>query len=339
MGQSLDSGKMSGRAKAAILLISLGAEASAGVFRHLRQEEIDELTLEIAGVGHIAPETKTAVVEDFYETAVANQYISEGGLDYARTVLEQALGADRANEVMNRLTQSIQVSPFEFLRRTDAAQILNVISNEHPQTVALIMAYLPSETAARVIGALPEDLQSEVAMRIALMDRTAPEVIREIERVLERKLSSVISHDFTSAGGLTALVELLNNVDRQTERTILESLDEQNPELADEVRRMMFLFEDIVLLDDRAVQQVLREVDAKELAVALKGTTEEVQGKVFKNMSERAVANIKEDLQFMGPVRVKQVEEAQTKVVAIIRRLEDAGQIVVSRGNEDELVS
>lgn len=330
---------MTGREKAAVLLVSLGAEASAEVFKHLRQEEIDELTLEIAGIGHITPERRSAVVEEFYETAVAQEYIAEGGLEYARTVLERALGADRASEVMGRLSTSIQVSPFEFLRRTDAAQILNVIANEHPQTVALILAYLPPETAAQVVSALPEELQAEVAMRIALMDRTAPEVIREIERVLERKLSAVINQDFTTAGGLRALVDLLNQVDRATERTILEALDDQNPELADEVRRMMFLFEDIVLLDDRSIQQVLREVDAKELGVALKGTSDEVKDKIFRNMSERAAAIVREDLEFMGPVRVKQVEEAQQKIVAVIRRLEEAGQVVIVRGGEDELVA
>lgn len=329
---------MNGRQKAAILLVSLGAEASAQVFKHLRQDEIDELTLEIAGIGHVPQERKQSVVEEFYETALAQDYIAEGGLEYARAILERALGSDRANDVMTRLSGSIQVSPFEFLRRTDAGQILNVIANEHPQTVALVMAYLPPETAAQVVSSLPDELQAEVAMRIALMDRTAPEVIREIERVLERKLSSVINQDFTSAGGLRSLVDLLNQVDRATERTILETLEEQNPELADEVRRMMFLFEDIVVLDDRSIQQVLREVDTKELAVALKGTGDEVQEKIYANMSERAAAIIKEDLEFMGPVRVKTVEEAQQKIVAVIRRLEDAGQIVIVRGGEDQLV-
>lgn len=329
---------MNGRQKAAILLVSLGAEASAEVFKHLRQDEIDELTLEIAGIGHVPQERKQSVVEEFYETALAQDYIAEGGLEYARAILEKALGSDRANDVMTRLSGAIQVSPFEFLRRTDAGQILNVIANEHPQTVALVMAYLPSETAAQVVSSLPDDLQAEVAMRIALMDRTAPEVIREIERVLERKLSSVINQDFTSAGGLRSLVDLLNQVDRATERTILETLEEQNPELADEVRRMMFLFEDITALDDRSIQQILREVDTKELAVALKGTSEEVQEKIWSNMSERAAAIIKEDLEFMGPVRVKTVEESQQKIVAIIRRLEDAGQIVIVRGGEDQLV-
>lgn len=329
---------MTGRQKAAILLVSLGAEASAEVFKHLRQDEIDELTLEIAGIGHVPQDRKQAVVEEFYETALAQDYIAEGGLQYARSILEKALGGDRANDVMARLSGSIQVSPFEFLRRTDAGQILNVIANEHPQTVALVMAYLPPDTAAQVVSALPDELQAEVAMRIALMDRTAPEVIREIERVLERKLSSVINQDFTSAGGLRSLVDLLNQVDRATERTILETLDEQNPELADEVRRMMFLFEDITVLDDRSIQQVLREVDTKELAVALRGTSDEVQNTIYSNMSERAAAIIKEDLEFMGPVRVKQVEEAQQKIVAVIRRLEDAGQIVIVRGGEDQLV-
>lgn len=331
--------ELNGRQKAAILLVSLGETASAEVIKHLRQDEIDELTLEIAGVGHVKPEQRHSIIQEFYETAVAQEYITEGGIERARSLLEKALGSEKAGEVMDRLSASIQVTPFEFLRRTDPAQILNVISNEHPQTVALILAYLPPDTAGEVISSLPDDLQSEVAMRIALMDRTAPEVITEIERVLERKLSSVLSQDFTSAGGLTALVDLLNQVDRSTERTILDSLEEQNPELAEEVRRLMFLFEDIVLLDDKSIQQVLREVDAKDLGVALKGTTDPVKDKIFKNMSQRAAEMIKEDLEFMGPVRVKQVEEAQQKVVGVIRRLEEAGRIVVARGGDDELVS
>lgn len=327
-----------GRKKAAILLVSMGPEASSAVFRHLRQEEIDELTLEIASLGAVPAARKTEVMQEFYDTAVAQDYISEGGLDYARGLLVRALGAEKANEVMSRLSTSIQVSPFEFLRRTDASQVLNVISNEHPQTIALILAYMPADTAAQVISALAPELQSEVAMRVAIMDRTAPEVVREIERVLERKLSSVLTQDFTSAGGIRSLVEVLNQVDRTTERTILESLDEQNAELADEVRKLMFVFEDVMLLDDRSIQQVLREVENKELGLALKGTTDEVKEKIFKNMSERAAAIIKEELQFMGPVRLKQVEEAQQRVVTIIRKLEDAGTIVISRSGEDELI-
>jgi len=332
-------GGMNGRQKAAVLMVSLGADASAAIFQHLRQEEVDELTLEIAGVEAVTPDTKESVVQEFYETAIANEYITEGGLAYAREVLERALGSERANEVIGRLSHSIQVSPFEFLRRTDASQVLNAISNEHPQTVALILSYLSSASAGQVISSLSEELQAEVAMRIALMDRTAPEVIREIERVLEHKLSSVISQDLTSAGGLKALVEVLGQVDRQTEKTILDSLEEQNPELADEVRRMMFLFEDIVLLDDRSIQQVLREVDGKDLGVALKGTEEPVQEKIFQNLSQRAAEIVREDLQFMGPVRLRQVEEAQQKIVSVIRRLEEGGQIVVARGGDDDLIS
>ena len=331
--------KLSKRQKAAIVLVSLGQRAGAEVFRHLKDDEIEELTLEIAGLGPISAELKQRTIQEFYETAVAQNYITEGGLAYARGVLEEALGSEKANKVLDRLSQSIQVSPFEFLRRTDASQILNAVANEHPQTVALILAYIPSETAGQVISSLPDDIQSEVAMRLALMDRTAPEVIHEIESVLERKLSSVINQDFTTAGGVKALVEVLGAVDRGTERTILESLEEQSPDLADEVRRLMFLFEDIVMLDDRSIQQVLREVDGKDLAVALKGTSDTVQEKILKNMSSRAAEIIKEDLEFMGPVRVSQVEEAQQKIVGVIRKLEEAGTIVVSRGGDDDLVA
>lgn len=331
--------KLTGRQKVAIVIIALGPKAGAEVFKHLKPEEMDELTLEIAALGPISSELKQKVLNEFYETAVAQNYLTEGGLAYARSVLEQALGSERANEVLERLAAAIQVSPFEFLRRTDASQILNVVSNEHPQTVALILAYLPPDTAGQVVSSLPAELQSEVAMRLALMDRTAPEVIREIENVLERKLSKVINQDFTTAGGVKALVEVLGKVDRSTEKTILESLEEQSPELADEVRRLMFLFEDIVMLDDRSIQQVLREVDGKDLAIALKGQGENVQEKIFKNMSSRAAEIIKEDLEFMGPVRVSQVEEAQQKIVAVIRKLEDAGTIIVARGGDDDLVA
>jgi flagellar motor switch protein FliG len=339
MSTALTVNALTPRQKAAVLLVALGQQAAAQVFKYLKPEEVDDLTLEIAGIGAVSPEQKQSVVHEFYETAIAQDYITEGGLDYARRILEQALGSDRASEVLARLSSAIAVSPFEFLRRTDAGQILNVISNEHPQTVALILAYLPADTAGQVVSSLPPELQSEVAMRIALMDRTAPEVIREIEMVLERKLSSVINQDFTSAGGIKALVDLLNSVDRGTERTIIETLEEQNPELAEEVRRLMFLFEDIVLLDDRSIQQVLREVDGKDLAIALKGTSEVVQGKIFANMSSRAAEIIREDLQYMGPVRVALVEESQQKIVGVIRRLEDSGQIVIARGGDDELVS
>lgn len=331
--------KLTGRQKVAIVIIALGPKAGAEVFKHLKPEEMDELTLEIAALGPISSELKQKVLNEFYETAVAQNYLTEGGLAYARSVLEQALGSERANEVLERLAAAIQVSPFEFLRRTDASQILNVVSNEHPQTVALILAYLPPDTAGQVVSSRPAELQSEVAMRLALMDRTAPEVIREIENVLERKLSKVINQDFTTAGGVKALVEVLGKVDRSTEKTILESLEEQSPELADEVRRLMFLFEDVVLLDDRSIQQVLREVDGKDLAIALKGQGENVQEKIFKNMSSRAAEIIKEDLEFMGPVRVSQVEEAQQKIVAVIRKLEDAGTIIVARGGDDDLVA
>jgi len=331
--------RISGRQKAAILMVALGEKASAAVFQHLRPDEIDELTLEIAGVGSVSQETRTEILEEMYETAIAQNYISEGGLEYARSVLVQALGEERANEVLARLSQVIQVSPFEFLRRTDAAQILNVISNEHPQTVALILAYLPPDTAGQVVSSLPAELQSEVAMRLALLDRTSPEVIREIENVLERKLSSVINQDFTSAGGVKALVEVLGKVDRSTEKTILESLEEQSPELADEVRRLMFLFEDIVMLDDRSIQQVLREVDGKDLSVTLKGTSQELKDHIFKNMSSRAAEALKEDLEAKGPVRLSEVEAEQKEILKIVRKLVDEGQIVLGgKGGDEGLV-
>ncbi len=324
--------------KAAVLFIALGPEYSAKLFTHLDDDEIERLTLEIANLKQVTPEQKAAVISEFYQMAMAKDYISSGGLEYAQSVLEKALGSDKAMDIINRLTTSLQVRPFDFLRKTDPSQLLNFIQNEHPQTIALIMAYLEPEQAATVLGALPPEAQADVAKRIAVMDRTSPDVIREVERVLERKLSALMTQDFTTAGGVKAIVEVLNRVDRTTEKSIIESLEVDNPELAEEIKRLMFVFEDIVMLDDRSLQMVLREVDSKDLSLALKATPAEVAEKVYKNMSKRAADMLKEEIEYMGPVKIRDVEEAQQKVVNIIRVLEDKGEIVVSRGQGDEMI-
>lgn len=329
---------MTGVQKAAILMIALGPEKSANVFKHLKEDEIEELTLEIANTRSVSPQLKEDVLEEFYQVCLAQQYIAEGGIGYARELLEKALGDEKAQDVITKLTASLQVRPFEFIRKTDAAQILNFIQDEHPQTIAMILSYLPSAQAALVVGALPPEKQADVAKRIAMMDRTSPDVIKEVENVLERKLSSLINQDYTIAGGVDAIVEILNSVDRGTEKHIMESLEIEEPELADEIRKKMFVFEDILLLDDRAIQRVLREVENSDLGIALKGANEEVQAAIFKNLSKRLAAMIQEDMEYMGPVRMKDVEEAQQKIVAIIRKLEDAGEIVISRGGGDEIV-
>ena len=324
--------------KAAILLIALGPERSADIFKHLKEDEIEELTLEIANTRSVSPQVKEDVLNEFYQICLAQQYIAEGGIGYAKELLDKALGEDRAQEVITKLTASLQVRPFEFVRKTDPSQLLNFIQDEHPQTIAMILSYLTSTQAALVIGALPPEKQADVAKRIAMMDRTSPDVIKEVERVLEKKLSSLVNQDYTIVGGVDAIVNILNTVDRTTEKHIMESLEIEEPELADEIRKKMFVFEDILLLDDRAIQRVLRDVDNADLGVALKAANEEVQNVIFKNLSKRLAAMIKEDMEFMGPVRMKDVEEAQQKVVSVIRKLEDSGEIVISRGGGDEIV-
>ncbi|NSW82407.1 MAG: flagellar motor switch protein FliG [Syntrophothermus sp.] len=329
---------LSGKQKAANFLIFLGPEKSAKIFKHLNESEIEELTLEIANVRKISGDRVDDVFREFYEMALANQYIAQGGIEYAKELLEKALGPQKAVEILSRISASLQVRPFDFARKTEPAQLLNFIQAEHPQTIALVLAYLEPEKASIILSALPPDKQSDVARRIALMDTTSPDAIKEVERVLERKLSSVIPHEVTSAGGVKSLVEILNRVDRATEKTILEALEVQDPELAEEVKRLMFVFEDIVTMDDRSVQRVLREVESHDLALALKGASDEVAIKIFNNMSKRAGEMLREDIQFMGPVRLRDVEEAQQRIVNIIRKLEDAGEIVIARGGGDEII-
>ncbi len=330
--------EMTGVQKAAVLLIALGPEKSADIFKHLKEDEIEELTLEIANTRSVSPQTKEDVLNEFYQICLAQQYIAEGGIGYAKELLEKALGGEKAQDVISKLTASLQVRPFEFVRKTDPSQLLNFIQDEHPQTIAMILSYLTSSQAAMVISALTPEKQADVAKRIAMMDRTSPDVIKEVERVLERKLSSLVNQDYTIVGGVDAIVNILNTVDRGTEKHIMENLEIEEPELADEIRKKMFVFEDILLLDDRAIQRVLRDVDNADLGVALKSANEEVQNVIFKNLSKRLASMIKEDMEFMGPVRMKDVEEAQQKIVSIIRKLEDSAEIVISRGGGDEIV-
>ncbi|MCR4739622.1 MAG: flagellar motor switch protein FliG [Lachnospiraceae bacterium] len=329
---------ITGVQKSAILLIALGPERSALIFKYLKEEEIEELTLEIANTRSVTPQVKEMVIEEFYQVCLAQQYIAEGGIGYAKELLEKALGEEKANDVIGKLTASLQVKPFEFIRKTEASQVLNFIQDEHPQTIALILSYLTSSQAAMILSALPPDSQSDVAKRIAMMDRTSPDVIKDVEKILEGKLSSLVNQDYTIIGGVDSIVEILNTVDRSTEKHIMETLEIDEPELADEIRKKMFVFEDILLLDDRAIQRVLRDVDNSDLAIALKGANEEVQGAIFKNLSSRLAAMIKEDMEFMGPVRMKDVEEAQQKIVNTIRKLEEGAEIVISRGGGDEIV-
>lgn len=328
----------SGREKAAMLLITLGPERSAQIFKHLKEEEIEQLTLEIANIRSVTTQDKDRILEEFYQICLAQEYIAEGGIGYAKDILEKALGTEKTMEIINKLTVSLQVRPFDFVRKADPSQVLNFIQSEHPQTIALILAYLKPQQAAVVLSALPQDKQADVARRIAVMDRTSPEIIKEVERVLEKKLSSLVTEDYTATGGLQAIVDVLNSVDRGTEKFIMETLEIEDADLAEEIRKRMFVFEDILQLDNRSIQRFLREVDNNQLALALKGATEEVQNLIFNNMSKRLTEMIKEDIEFMGPVRLKDVEEAQQKIVNVIRKLEDAGEIIISRGGGDEIV-
>lgn len=331
--------ELNGTQKAAILLIALGPEKSALIFKHLKEEEIETLTLEIANTRSVSPQEKEDVLNEFYQVCLAQEYIAEGGIGYAKDLLEKALGQERANDVINRLTASLQVRPFEFVRKADPSQLLNFIQDEHPQTIAMILSYLAPGQASLIISSLPPDKQADVAKRIAMMDRTSPDVIKEVESVLERKLASMINQDYTIVGGVDAIVAILTMVDRGTEKHIMETLEIEEPELADEVRKKMFVFEDILLLDDRAIQRVMRDVDNNDIAIALKVANEEVKNVVFKNISKRLAAMIQEDMEFMGPVRMKDVEEAQQKIVGIIRKLEDSAEIVISRGGGDEIIA
>ncbi len=333
-----ESKSMTAHEKAAILFIAVGGEYAAKLFEHLDDDEIESITLEIANNKQVSAEDKAEVISEFYQMAMASDYISTGGLEYAQGVLEKALGSERAMGILNRLTTSLQVRPFDFLKKIDPSQLLNFIQNEHPQTIALVMAYLEPDQAAIIMSGLSTEMQADVAKRIATMDRTSPDVIREVERVLEKKISSMLTQDFTTAGGVPAIVEVLNRVDRSTEKAIIESLEVDDPELAEDIKKLMFVFEDIVLLDDRSMQIVLRQVDTKELALAMKSTTEDATNKIFKNMSKRAAEMLKEELSYMGPVKIRDVEEAQMKVVNIIRSLEDKGEIVISRGQSDEMM-
>ncbi|MBI9011915.1 MAG: flagellar motor switch protein FliG [Clostridiales bacterium] len=327
-----------GKQKAAILLIALGSDKSAKVFSHLQDEEIEELTLEIANMQRVSTDEKEEILEEFYEICLAQDFISEGGISYAKDVLEKAMGSQKALEIINKLTASLQVRPFDFVRRTDATQLLNFIQNEHPQTLALILSYLNPNQAASILSALPQEKQADVAQRIAIMDRTSPEVIKEVEQVLERKLSSMMTQDYASTGGIQAIVEILLSVDRGTEKFIMETLEIQKADLAEEIRKRMFVFEDIVNLDSVSIQRFIREIDNSDLSVALKASTDEVKEVIYANMSKRMAEMLAEDMEFMGPVRLRDVEEAQQKIVNVIRKLEEAGEIIIARGGGDELI-
>ncbi len=329
---------LTGIQKAAILMISLGSQNSAKIVQNLSELEIEKLTLEMSNVGKITPEQRDNVIEEFHQMCLANDYISYGGVDYAREVLERALGEPKANEIISRLASNLKMRPFDLVRRTDPKQLFSFIQGEHPQTIALIMTHLPVDKAATLLASLNQERQADVAKRIAIMGRTSPDVLKEIEKVLERKISSLAPTDYTSSGGIQNIVDVLNRTDPGTVKVVMDALEQDDPELAEQIKRQMFVFEDIITLDDRGIQMVLREVDTKDLGLALKGSNPEVVEKVMGNMSSRAGQMLREDMEFMGPVRLRDVEEAQQRIVKVIRKLEESGAIVISRGGADEIV-
>lgn len=329
---------LSGIQKAAILMIALGSENSAHVIKHLSDNEIEQLTLEMANVGKVSADQRDYVVEEFHQMCIANDYISQGGIEYAREVLEKALGESRAFEIISRLSTSLKMRPFDLVRRTDPKQLFSFIQGEHPQTIALIMTHLPADKAATLLASLSPERQADVAKRIATMGRTSPEVLKEIEKVLERKISSLAPTDYSSSGGIQSIVDVLNRADPGTLKVVMDSLEMDDPDLAEQIKRQMFVFEDIIMLDDRGIQLVLREVETKDLGLALKGSNPEVAQKIQANMSSRAAQMLRDDMEFMGPVRLRDVEEAQQRIVKVIRKLEESGAIVISRGGSDEII-
>ena len=331
--------KMSGAKKAAILLIALGPETSSAILKQLPDNLIQKVTYEIANIDYVESYDRDKVIEDFVDMAAAKEYLLDGGIEYARNLLNKALGTQRAKEVIDVLNQIQQRErPFAIARKADPHQLTNLLLNEHPQTIALIMCYMQPDKAALVLSQFPFELQTEIAERIGTINRTSPSVIKRIESIMENKFSSILDNDSETVGGVKTLVGILNSVDRSTERNIISNLEATQPELAEIIKSNLFIFEDVVNLDKSSVQRILREVSNEDLALALKGSSEIVAGVIFGNMSKRAAEMLKEDIQFMGPVRLSTVEEAQHKIVGTIRRLDEAGEIVIGRGEQDAVI-
>ena len=334
----MSNGALSSREKAAVLLISLGREYSASLYKHMSDEEISDMTLSITTTRRVEPDVRETIINEFYEMCLAQKFITEGGIDFAREILEQAIGPDRAEEMIRKLSSSLQVRPFDFIRRVDSNQILNVIHNEHPQIIALVLSYIEPRQSAQIIASLPSDRQTEIISRISNMGSSSAEYVKEAERILERKVTSMGYTDNIVVGGIDTIVDIVNALDRASEKNILESLDISDSELADEIRKRLFVFEDIAKLNNVTVQRVLREISNTDMAVALKMATEDVTKTIFNNVSKRLQDMIKDDMEVMGPVRVRDVEEAQQRIVNVIRKLEDDGEIIIARGEGDELI-
>jgi flagellar motor switch protein FliG len=331
--------ELTGVRKSAILLLSLTEEQASEILKRLPPEAVEEVSREIAGIREISVDTRKEIFGEFYNLALANSYLSEGGLDYAKALIRKSLSSTDADRIIKQVTQQVQTTPFSFLQKAESENLLTFIQDEHPQTIALILAHLTPQKASEILVGLPSQKQIEVVKRVANMEQTNPEVIKEVERGLEHRLSDIVSQTFEKAGGVDTVAEILNLADRSTEKGIMEGLEAEDPDLVEQIRRLMFVFEDILLVNDKGIQSVLKEVDNEELALALKTASDDLKQKIFKNMSERAAQLIQEDMQYMGPVRVSDVESAQQKIVDVVRRLEDAGEIIIAgRGGEKEMV-
>ncbi|MFW6058570.1 MAG: flagellar motor switch protein FliG [Phycisphaeraceae bacterium] len=331
--------EMSGARKAAILLLSLDQEASSSLLRQLDGLAVEEVTRELASIGDVPRETRDQVLQEFYQLAAATSWIHQGGLDYAKSLLEQSLDPKDADRIIQQIRQQVRSTPFNFLQKAETQNLLTFIQDEHPQTIALIVSHMPHHKASEILGGLPTPKQIEVVKRVANMEQTNPEVITEVEKGLEARLANMLNQSFEKIGGVNTVAEMLNLVDRTTEKSIMEGLEAEDPDLVEEIRRLMFVFEDVLLVNDKGIQAVLKEVDNEELAMALKTASDELREKIFHNMSERAAKLIQEDMEYMGPVRVSDVEQAQQRVVDVVRRLEDAGEIIIQgRGGDKDMV-
>lgn len=331
--------QLSGLRKIAVFLLALGPNMSAGILKHFNESEIEKISMEIANTTRVERGQLDQILDEFLVIHEAQQYMVNGGYDYAKEILERTLGPQKASELMKKLKDSSKVKPFTFVRNADAKQLVNMISQEHPQTIAFILSYLDSDQAAMVLSELPQENQSDIARRIALMERTSPQIIKGVESVMKERLSTIFQQDFTTAGGVGTVVDILNNVDRGTEKLILEELEKEDAELAETIRQQMFIFEDVVNLDDSSIQRIIRDLDNNDIAMALKGASDEVKSRIFKNISKRAGEILKENMEFMGPVRLREVEESQQRVVAVIRRLDESGEIIISRGGDDAIIA
>ncbi len=334
-----DASKLEPLTKAAIILLSLEPTAAGELLKQMTPQAVEEVTRELAGLGRVPDPLRNAVIEEFYGLSMANQFANEGGLEYAKVLLKQSLDPKQAERVLQQIQTQVQKTPFAFLQKAESENLLTFIQDEHPQTIALIVCHLPHHKAAEILGGLPGQKQIEVIKRVANMEQTNPEVIKEVERGLESRLSSMLMQSMEKAGGVPTVAEILNLADRSTEKSIMEGLESEDPDLVEQIRRLMFVFEDIKMVDDKGIQTIMKEIDNDELTLALKTASEELKEKIFRNMSERAAQLIKEDMQFMGPVRVSDVEAAQQRIVDIVRRLEDSGDIIISgRGGDSDLL-